>query len=77
VLLECVLKMKAPAVKILIEASRKPGTITVRIPTCIYALYVLKREELMLMKVHGCRFDILTDIAIHDCGERRDASSIT
>jgi hypothetical protein len=35
---------------------------------------VLKREELMLMKVHGCRFDILTDIAIRDCGERRDAS---
>jgi hypothetical protein len=32
---------------------------------------VLKREEL---KVHGCRFDILTDIAIHDCGERRDTS---
>jgi hypothetical protein len=39
-LLECVLKMKAPAVKILIEASRKPGTTTVRITTCIYALCV-------------------------------------
>jgi hypothetical protein len=33
---------------------------------------VLKREELMLM--NGCRFDILTDIAIRDCGERRDTS---
>ncbi|KAJ8580334.1 hypothetical protein M405DRAFT_938788 [Rhizopogon salebrosus TDB-379] len=32
--------MKAPVVKILIEASRKPGTITIRIPTCIYALCV-------------------------------------
>jgi hypothetical protein len=39
-LLECVLKMKTPAVKILIEASRKPGTTAVRIPTCTYALCV-------------------------------------
>jgi hypothetical protein len=39
-LLECVLKMKAPTVKILIEASRKPDTTTVRIITCIYALCI-------------------------------------
>ncbi|KAJ8583177.1 hypothetical protein M405DRAFT_867244 [Rhizopogon salebrosus TDB-379] len=39
-LLECVLKTKAPAVRILIEASRKPGTTTVLITTCIYALCV-------------------------------------
>jgi hypothetical protein len=38
-LLECVLKMKPPAVKILIEASRKPGTTTVHIPTA-YMLFV-------------------------------------
>jgi hypothetical protein len=29
---------------------------------------VFKREELMLMKVDGCKFNILTDLAIHDCG---------
>jgi len=35
---------------------------------------VLKREELMLMKVDCCKFNIPIDLAIHDCRERRDAS---